>query len=60
LPWGKYTIEFTEFLGKHRDGKSLPPVENKRDIPEKTKSIGFLTRYGIKQKKRPEVRGAFK
>jgi hypothetical protein len=35
MPCGKYTTDFTQFLRKHRDGKSLPPMGNRRDIGSK-------------------------
>jgi len=35
----KYTIVFLQFFRKHKEGKSLPSMENKRDIPEKNKTV---------------------
>jgi hypothetical protein len=35
MPCGKYTTDFTQFLRKHRDGKSLPSMGNRRDIGSK-------------------------
>jgi len=35
MPCGEYTTDFTQFLRKHRDGKSLPPMGNRRDIGSK-------------------------
>jgi hypothetical protein len=36
----KYTLVSVEFFRKHKDGKSLPSMENRRDIPLKSKNQG--------------------
>jgi hypothetical protein len=41
MPCGKYTTDFSLNFRKHRDGKSLPPMGNKRDIG----SIGSYERF---------------
>jgi hypothetical protein len=61
MPRGKYTTDFTQFLRKHREGKSLPSMGNRRDIGSKGSYERFDTHpntFSI-QKKRPEDRGAF-
>jgi len=56
----KYTLVSVEFFRKHKDGKSLPSMENRRDIPLKSKNQGVEEPNSYNKKKRPEVRGAFK
>jgi hypothetical protein len=35
MPCGKYTTDSSLIFRKHRDGKSLPPKGNRRDIGSK-------------------------
>ena len=36
----KYTLVFLQFFRKHKDGKSSPSMDNRRDIPLKPKNKG--------------------
>ena len=56
----KYTLVFLQLFRKHKDGKSSPSMENRRDIPLKSKNQGVEEPKNYNKKKRPEVRGAFK
>jgi len=53
----KYTLVFLQFFRKHKDGKSLPSMENRRDIPLKSKNKG-VGLYQVNNKKSAPKFGA--
>jgi hypothetical protein len=54
----KYTLVFLQFFRKHKDGKSSPSMENRRDIPIKSKNKGVGESKWI-TKKAPRSSGRF-
>ena len=54
----KYTLVFLQFFRKHKDGKSSPSMDNRRDIPLKPKNKGD-GQFQMDNKKAPRSSGRF-